>query len=75
VAFLVINPDCPLGSQPIVGASLLAKMTEKFASKLAPTLRVISNGLSGIKTTHHTACIILSSCLWYLSVHSSLMPH
>jgi hypothetical protein len=32
-----LNPDNPLGRKLIVGASLLAKIFGKFASKLAPT--------------------------------------
>ena len=36
-----LNSDNPLGGKSIVGASLLAKILDPFASKLAPTgLRV-----------------------------------
>jgi hypothetical protein len=37
-----------LGRKPIAGASLLAKIFDKFASKLAPTGRGFSNGQFGL---------------------------
>jgi hypothetical protein len=42
--YVGINPDNPLGRKPIVGASLLAKIFDIFASKLAPTGCGIANG-------------------------------
>jgi hypothetical protein len=43
-----MNPDCSLEITLIVGASLLAKMSVKFASKLAPTMGLLPNGFVGM---------------------------
>jgi hypothetical protein len=41
------NPNCPLVISLLVGASLLANLTNIFASKLAPTMGFQSNELIG----------------------------
>jgi len=46
-----MNPDNPLGHEPIVGASLLAK---NFASKLAPTIGKASNKQSKVENIDST---------------------
>ncbi len=55
----MLNPNIPFGLKPNVGASLLANAFVKFASKLAPTSREISNGLSGFRLGRIAIALIM----------------